>query len=180
MRIFKVGNNSEVIIENTIDSLKERININCGDNCRIHIMGLSANNSSLNISLSNDATLIIGPNQLMNGVVQISMHEKSTIKIGEGCLWANCSIWGSDMHSIIDLESGKRINPPDDILIGNKVWIGYNAMILKGSNIQDGCIVGANAVVTRSTKNIHNSLIIGNPAKQVKSNVTWDLSLRDC
>ena len=170
---YKVGANSDVLIENTNEELKNRINISCGVNCKIHILGLIANNSSLNIQLGDNVHLIIGPNQLMNGVVLIQAYEHSKIIVGEGCLWANSTIWGGDMHSIFDIESGVRINAPEDIHIGNKVWIGYDALILKGSNIKDGCVIGAKSVVTRSVVNSPNSLIVGNPARQVKTGIRW-------
>lgn len=36
-----------------------------------------------------------------------------------------------------------------DIVIGNDVWIGYEATILSGVHIGDGAIIGAKAVVTK-------------------------------
>ena len=33
------------------------------------------------------------------------------------------------------------------VKIGNNVWIGENAVILAGSRIGDGCIIGANSVI---------------------------------
>lgn len=50
--------------------------------------------------------------------------------------------------------------------IGNNVWIGDNVVILPGSYIGDGCIVGANSVVTGKFGN--NSIIAGTPAKVLK------------
>lgn len=50
--------------------------------------------------------------------------------------------------------------------IGNDVWIGANAIILKGIEIGDGAIVGAGAVVT---KNVEPYAIVGGvPAKHIK------------
>ncbi len=36
-----------------------------------------------------------------------------------------------------------------DIIIGNDVWIGYEAVIMAGVHIGDGAIIGARAVVTK-------------------------------
>lgn len=43
--------------------------------------------------------------------------------------------------------------------IGNNVWIGENAVILSGADIGDGCVIGANAVVTKKIP--PNSIVVG-------------------
>lgn len=39
-----------------------------------------------------------------------------------------------------------------DIVIGNDVWIGYEAVILAGVTIGDGAVIGARAVVTKTCR----------------------------
>lgn len=58
--------------------------------------------------------------------------------------------------------------PAAEILIGNNVWIGANATILKGVQIGDGCIVAAGAVVTKGDYPA-NSILAGNPAKIIQT-----------
>lgn len=53
-----------------------------------------------------------------------------------------------------------------DVVIGNDVWIGLNALILSGVNIGDGAVVGANSVVTKDV--LPYSIVAGNPAKLIK------------
>lgn len=53
------------------------------------------------------------------------------------------------------------------IKIGNNCWIGAGVVFLDGAELGDGCVVGANAVVTK--KFAPNSIIIGIPAKMIKS-----------
>ena len=53
------------------------------------------------------------------------------------------------------------------IKIGDKVWIGFNAIILKGVTIGEGAIVGAGAVVTKDVPPY--TVVAGNPAKVVKN-----------
>jgi acetyltransferase-like isoleucine patch superfamily enzyme len=50
--------------------------------------------------------------------------------------------------------------------IGNDVWIGANSIILKGTKIGDGAIIGAGSVVTRNIPPY--AIAVGNPAKVIK------------
>lgn len=52
------------------------------------------------------------------------------------------------------------------IKIGKNCFIGCNALILKGTELGDGCVVGAGAVV--SGKFEAGSVIAGNPAKVIR------------
>jgi virginiamycin A acetyltransferase len=53
-----------------------------------------------------------------------------------------------------------------DIVIGNDVWIGYEAVILSGITIGDGAIIGARAVVTKDVPPY--TIAGGIPAKEIK------------
>ncbi|WP_288894321.1 hypothetical protein [uncultured Alistipes sp.] len=52
------------------------------------------------------------------------------------------------------------------VRIGNDVWIGTGVTILKGSQINDGAIVGASALVRSTIES--NAIAVGTPAKIVK------------
>lgn len=91
----------------------------------------------------------------------------SNVKIG-----GNVRIFDHDYHPL-DYRERRNIYLPDTglpsypVIIGNNVFIGTNALILKGVNIGDRSIIGAGAVV--SIKNIPaDSLVVGNPAKIVR------------
>ena len=97
----------------------------------------------------------------------------SKISIGRDCMFAyDIDVRTGDSHSILDTESGKRINFAADVSIGNHVWVASHVIILKGVNILDGCIVGTGSVVTKSFEE-KNVIYAGNPAKIVKKNVSW-------
>lgn len=53
-----------------------------------------------------------------------------------------------------------------DIIIGNDVWIGYEAVVLAGVTIGDGAIVGTRAVVTKDV--LPYTIVGGVPAKPIK------------
>ncbi len=53
-----------------------------------------------------------------------------------------------------------------DTVIGNDVWLGYNALIMPGIKVGHGAIIAANSIVT---KNVDPYTIVGgNPAKLIK------------
>ena len=66
------------------------------------------------------------------------------------------------------IEQGSKT--PEKITIGDDVWIGARAIILKGVAIGSGAIVGAGAVVTKAVPDW--AIVAGNPARVLKSRKT--------
>jgi hypothetical protein len=64
----------------------------------------------------------------------------------------------------VPAEGGLTSRGP--VVIGNDVWIGYEALILSGVTIGDGAVVGARAVVTRDVAPYE--IVGGNPARHVR------------
>ena len=62
------------------------------------------------------------------------------------------------------------------VLIGDHVWVGQNALILKGTHIGSGSIIGAASVVSHKTVG-SNCAAVGNPTKVIKSGVFFT---KDC
>lgn len=52
------------------------------------------------------------------------------------------------------------------VYIGDKVWIGFNVIILKGVDIGEGAVVAAGSVVTKNVPEW--TLVGGNPAKVIR------------
>ncbi len=69
--------------------------------------------------------------------------------------------WGLDKAKVKTAWDHKG-----DIVIGNDVWIGYEAVVLSGVHIGDGAIVGARAVVTKDVPPY--TVVGGVPAKEIK------------
>lgn len=60
-----------------------------------------------------------------------------------------------------------------DIVIGNDVWIGYEAVIMSGVTIGDGAIIGTRAVVTRDV--LPYTIVGGIPAKPIRKRFSEDV-----
>ena len=75
-----------------------------------------------------------------------------------------------DFHKIYDSE-GKQKLETAPIKIGNDVWIGANASILKGVTIGDKAVIASGAVVTKDVAS--ESLVGGNPAKVLREKIDF-------
>jgi virginiamycin A acetyltransferase len=73
------------------------------------------------------------------------------------------AIFGQDWANAMD---NKTYPQKGDIVIGNDVWIGYNATILAGVTIGHGAIIAANATVTKDVEPY--SIVGGNPAQLIR------------
>lgn len=60
-----------------------------------------------------------------------------------------------------------------DIVIGNDVWIGYEAVIMAGVHIGDGAIIAARAVVTKDVPPY--TIVGGIPAKEIRKRFDADV-----
>lgn len=94
------------------------------------------------------------------------------MQIGKNVLIAwDTTLMDSDMHSIIDLNNNQLIPKSKKVIIDDNVWIGTRSIILKGTYIASGSVIGAGSVVA-GKYNVKNSIIAGNPAKVIKSGFT--------
>jgi len=69
--------------------------------------------------------------------------------------------WGLDVKDITTAWDNKG-----DIIVGNDVWIGYEAIIMSGVTIGDGAIIGTRALVTKDVPPY--TVVGGIPAKTIK------------
>lgn len=69
--------------------------------------------------------------------------------------------WGLDKKKVTDSWDNKG-----DIVIGNDVWIGYEAVVMAGVTIGDGAVIGARAVVTKDV--LPYTIVGGIPARPIR------------
>ena len=117
------------------------------------------------VTIEPDATLSLKDGTLNNGG-KISCFSKivlgKNVRLSEGVILRD-----SDNHEV--LRDGYVKTAP--ITIGNSVWVGLRAIILKGVTIGDGSIVAAGALVNKPVP--PHTLVGGVPAKTLSSDITW-------
>lgn len=154
-----------------------RLNTNCfQENGRVTNLRMDASSQlkvsgNFDIYYGGDIICFTGSSlELGNGFCNSNLILRCTEKIviGEGvAISHNVTIMDSDAHDILD-EKHQKTQP---VKIGNHVWIGTGAKILKGVTIGDGTIVAAGAVVVNDIPD--GCMVAGMPAKVIKRGVRW-------
>ncbi len=136
-----------------------------GDGAKLTMNGDFDIYTGFHISVDYCASLTLGSGYI-NNKVTIDCFDSITIG-NKVAISKGVTIRDSDNHSI---NGNKRISAP--ITIGDNVWIGLNATILKGVHIGNGAVVAAGAVVTKDVP--EKALVGGVPAKIIKEDVSWE------
>lgn len=122
------------------------------------------------VCVENGGLLTIGNNYINSA--EGTIHCKKDIRIGNNVTVSyNTFITDTDSHSTCDTLTNEVFSDECPVSIGDNVWIGMKATVLKGSKISNGSIVAACSVVNRAFEEI-NVVIAGIPAKIVKQNRT--------
>jgi acetyltransferase-like isoleucine patch superfamily enzyme len=126
---------------------------------------------SATISITGEAcTLKIGSN-FRCGPTRFLLNKKS-ITIGDDVLFSHgITIRTSDARSIVDIETEAALNPPEDVVIGNRVWIGQDCFVHKGVVIGDGTVISDRAVVAGEVP--ANVIAAGMPARVRRRGIRW-------
>jgi acetyltransferase-like isoleucine patch superfamily enzyme len=133
---------------------------------RLELAGDFSFYTGFSLYINPGARLQLGSGYANNGC-NLSCFER--ISIGRDVVIAeHVTIRDSDDHVLM----GARGPMTMPVSIGNHVWIGLNATILKGVRIGDGAVVAAGAVVTRDVPPA--ALVVGVPARVIRENVEWE------
>lgn len=161
---FLIGESDAPIKQRT-----RKTEITLADNAQLTLHGDVILYEGVGVRITESAKLSIGDHTYINRSASIDCTQEITI--GDYCAISdNVQILDSDYHPIT--YNGKTSTMSKPVHIGNHVWIGRSAIILKGVTIGDGAIVGAGSVVTRDVP--PGCLVAGNPARVIKENVEWE------
>ena len=112
--------------------------------------------------------IYIGKNTYINSGTVI--YSGNGVRIGNGVLIAaNCTIAPVN-HEYIEKDktiyNQRFMSSKGGIIIEDDVWIGANSVILDGSIVRKGCVVGAGAIVREELEEY--GIFVGNPLRMIK------------
>jgi maltose O-acetyltransferase len=112
-----------------------------------------------------DAVIHIGEaTNIMNGTEILALKR---VQLGKGCMvGARTVILDSDFHGLHPRQR-RMVGVSKPVEIGDNVWIGMGAMILKGVTVGQDAVIGASCVVTRDVPD--GAIVVGNPMRIVGS-----------
>ncbi len=123
------------------------------------------------------ALLVVGDRSFVGGKSMFSICESLTIGSDVMISWG-CTIADHDSHSldfrhraddVVNWLEGRKDwthvrKAP--VVVGNKVWIGFNCSLLRGISVGEGAVIAANSNVTRDVPPW--TLVAGNPARVIR------------
>ena len=115
----------------------------------------------------------VGDNVFINSYCHIGCINK--IVIGNNVMIGSGVLITDHQHGILAYSdtpvADRELVSKGPVIIGDNVWIGQRAQILKGVSIGDGAIIAAGAIVTHDIPS--NCVAVGVPAKVVRQNIRW-------
>jgi acetyltransferase-like isoleucine patch superfamily enzyme len=113
-----------------------------------------------------EGVVSIGAKTVMGQECTISAYQH--VKIGRECVIADRVMFIDFDHGVVEVERPIRLQGiyKRDVNVGNNVWIGYGACILRGVTVGDNAIIGTNSVVTKDVP--ANAVVAGLPARIIR------------
>jgi acetyltransferase-like isoleucine patch superfamily enzyme len=113
-----------------------------------------------------EGLISIGAKSVLGQECTISAYQH--VSIGRECVIADRVMLIDFDHGVVEVERPIRLQGiyKRDVRVGNNVWIGYGACILRGVSIGDNAVIGTNAVVTRDVP--ENAVVAGVPARVIR------------
>jgi acetyltransferase-like isoleucine patch superfamily enzyme len=158
---------------------------------RLRLDGLAFVGPGCSLEVGRQATLELGRWSWIGHGCKIRVHEGNVsvgaktvlgqectisafqhVSIGRECVIADRVMLIDFDHGMVEVERPIRLQGiyKRDVRVGNNVWIGYGACILRGVTVGDNAVIGTNAVVTRDVP--ANAVVGGVPARVIRMRET--------
>ena len=119
----------------------------------------------------------IGAKPVLGQECTISAYQH--VSIGRECVIADRVMLIDFDHGMVEVDRPVRLQGiyKRDVRVGNNVWIGYGACILRGVTVGDNAVIGTSAVVTKDVP--ANAVVAGIPARVIRMreaprSMRWD------
>ena len=142
-----------------INSIRGKIKITLNGKADIKIGKYLMSKGPLYIEALKGGSIVIGDRVFFNHNCSLTCMKK--VEIGDHSMFGN-NVVIVDHNHIFDSKDYKT----EEIIIGKKVWIGANTVIVPGAIIDDGAVIAANSVVNKHVG--RNEIWGGCPAKFIK------------
>jgi hypothetical protein len=129
--------------------------------------------SAITLAMQGHANVFFwGRESSSNGLSVFVQGDRRSVVVGEDCMVAQrVSLMTSDMHAVVDLETGAWLNDGASIVIEPHVWLGWESMVMKGTTIGFGATIAARSVITRDVPRF--AISAGTPNQTIRSNSLW-------
>ena len=146
--------------------------LNLNKNSILEFKGTAHIGMGSKINIEEKAKLVIGNNFAISALSSINCYKQITFGNNVQFSW-NCLVMDSDTHKIFDKDN-QQINIDKEIIFEDKIWIGCNCTILKGTHLSSNTVIGSNSVLTNKSYP-GNCIIAGQPAEFKKEIKGWKL-----
>lgn len=108
----------------------------------------------------------IGAKSVLGQECTISCYQH--VSIGRECIVADRVMLIDFDHGVVEVDRPIRLQGiyKRDVRVGNNVWIGYGASLLRGVTVGDNAVVGTSSVVTKDVAD--NAVVAGSPAREIR------------
>jgi acetyltransferase-like isoleucine patch superfamily enzyme len=113
-----------------------------------------------------EGVVSIGAKTVLGQECTISAYQH--VSIGRECVIADRVMLIDFDHGVVEVDRPVRLQGiyKRDVRVGNNVWIGYGACVLRGVTVGDNAIIGTSAVVTKDVP--ANAVVAGVPARVIR------------